>query len=163
MIEVTPTMRKFVVNMGELGSSWGVNRTVAQIHSLLYLSPKPLHADAIGSALKVARSNVSNGLRELQHWGVIRPVRELGDRREYYESMKDVYEMFRIIIDERKRREVDPLLRVVQECVKDIDPKTKKDRYLYERLRDFETFFESANKCYEQLRKLPVKKMMNIT
>src|SRR5438552_6473590 len=115
--------QKFILHWGEMGTRWGINRTVAQIHALLFLSPRPLPAEEIATTLAIARSNVSNSLRELQSWGIVRIVHVLGDRRDHFESLKDVWEMFRIIREERKRREIDPTLRVLQECVADLDPK----------------------------------------
>src|SRR6058998_1074084 len=120
MMELTPVMQKFILHWGEMGTRWGINRTVAQIHALLYLSRKPLHAEEIARTLSVARSNVSTSLRELQSWGIVRIVHVLGDRRDHFESLKDVWEMFRIILEERKRREIDPTLRVLQECVTEL-------------------------------------------
>src|SRR5258705_9690370 len=87
-----------------MGTRWGINRTVAQVHALLFLSPKPLPADEISTTLAVARSNVSTSLRELQGWGIVRVVHVLGDRRDHFESIKDVWEIFRIVLEERKRR-----------------------------------------------------------
>src|SRR5688572_9757285 len=104
---LSPVAEKFVLHWGEMGTRWGLNRTVAQIHALLYLSPRPLHAEEIAATLAVARSNVSNSLRELQNWGIVRVVHVMGDRRDHFESMKDVWEMFRVILDERKKRETD--------------------------------------------------------
>src|SRR5881628_360885 len=93
--------QKFILHWGEMGTRWGINRTVAQIHALLFLSPRPMHAEEIATTLGVARSNVSTSLRELQAWGIVRVTHLLGDRRDHFESMKDVWEMFRIIVDER--------------------------------------------------------------
>src|SRR5436853_5310976 len=102
---LTPVMEKFILHWGEMGARWGINRTVGQIHALLYLSEKPLHAEEISDLLGVARSNVSTSLKELQNWGIVRIVHVMGDRRDHFESMKDVWEMFRTILDERKKRE----------------------------------------------------------
>src|SRR5579872_3587697 len=114
---LSPAAQKFILHWGEMGTRWGVNRTVAQIHALLFLSPKPLEAEEIARTLSVARSNVSTSLRELQGWRIVRSVSVLGDRRQHFESMKDVWEMFRIIVEERKRREFDPTIAVVRECL----------------------------------------------
>src|SRR5574341_82916 len=108
-MRLAPVQQKFILHWGEMGTRWGINRTVAQIHALLYLSPDPLPAEEIASTLGVARSNVSNSLRELQAWGIVRVVHQLGDRRDHFESMRDVWEMFRIILEERKRREIEDL------------------------------------------------------
>src|SRR6266513_790751 len=92
LMELTPLTQKFILHWGEMGTRWGVNRTVAQVHALLYLSPRPLDAEEISKTLSVARSNVSTSLRELQSWGIVRPVHVLGDRREHYDSMTEVWE-----------------------------------------------------------------------
>src|SRR5271170_4094099 len=113
---LSPIDQRFVLHWGEMGTRWGINRTVAQIHALLFLSSKPLHAEEIAHTLTVARSNVSSSLRELQGWGIVRVVHVLGDRRDHFESLKDVWEIFRIVSEERKRREIDPTLRVLAEC-----------------------------------------------
>src|SRR5688500_3272438 len=114
--QLSPTTEKFILHWGEMGSRWGINRTVAQSHALLYLSREPLNAEQISEALGVARSNVSTSLRELQAWNIVRVVHVLGDRRDHFESMKDVWEMFRAIIEQRKRRELDPTLALLREC-----------------------------------------------
>src|SRR5271156_6930517 len=113
---LSPVAQKFILHWGEMGTRWGINRTVAQVHALLFLSPMPLPADEISTTLAVARSNVSTCLRELQGWGIVRVVHVLGDRRDHFESIKDVWEIFRIVSAERKRREIDPALRAVAEC-----------------------------------------------
>src|ERR1700757_3653320 len=104
MASLAPISEKFILHWGEMGARWGINRTVAQIHALLYLSAKPLHAEEIAETLGVARSNVSTSLKELQGWGIVKVVHVLGDKRDHFESMKDVWEMFRVVLDERKRR-----------------------------------------------------------
>src|ERR1700730_16411096 len=117
---MSPVVERVVLHWGEMGTRWGVNRTVAQIHALLYLSDRPLAAEEIADALGVARSNVSTSLKELQGWKIIRVVHVLGDRRDHFEAIKDVWEIFRIVSEERKRREIDPTLNVLAECVQEI-------------------------------------------
>ena len=95
---LTTVQTQFILHWGEMGARWGINRTVAQIHALLYLSPRPMQAEEIAATLSVARSNVSNSLRELQGWGIVRVAHVLGDRRDHFESLKDVWQMFEIII-----------------------------------------------------------------
>src|SRR5687767_4428289 len=114
---LTPIQTRFILHWGEMGTRWGVNRTVAQIHALLFISPKPLHAEDIAETLSVARSNVSTSLKELQGWGIVRVVHVMGDRRDHFESIKDVWELYQVIIAERKRREIDPTLALLRECV----------------------------------------------
>src|SRR5438309_7874857 len=116
---LTSVEQRFVLHWGEMGTRWGINRTVAQIHALLFISPKPLHAEEIAETLNVARSNVSNSLRELQGWRIVKLVHVLGDKRDHFESMKDVWEMFRVVLDERKRREIDPTVAMLEECLSD--------------------------------------------
>jgi DNA-binding transcriptional regulator GbsR (MarR family) len=107
-MDLTPATEKFVAWWGEMGCKWGVNRTVAEIHALFYLSRAPLNAEDIAAALSFSRSNVSASLRELENWGLISPVHFRGDRKQYYEAIKDPWEMFRVILDERTRRHVHP-------------------------------------------------------
>jgi DNA-binding transcriptional regulator GbsR (MarR family) len=145
----------FVLHWGEMGTRWGINRTVAQIHALLYLSPKPLTADEIAATLSVARSNVSTSLRELQGWGIVKVVHELGDRRDHFESMKDVWAMFQIIVEERKRREVDPTIAMLQSCSAEAENSAEQDAYLRTRLKDMLSFFEAMTSCYQEVRKVP--------
>jgi len=154
-MKLTPVTQKFVLHWGEMGTRWGINRTVAQIHALLFLSPRPLHAEEIAETLGVARSNVSNSLRELQNWGIVKTVHVMGDRRDHFESMKDVWEMFRVILDERKKRETDPTLQMLRECVADAKKPGQADAHAKERLADMLNFFELMTTWYEQTRKMP--------
>jgi DNA-binding transcriptional regulator GbsR (MarR family) len=151
---LTPVTQKFILHWGEMGTRWGINRTVAQIHALLFLSPRPLHAEEIAETLSVARSNVSNSLRELQNWGIVKTVHVLGDRRDHFESMKDVWEMFRVILDERKKRETDPTLAMLRECVAEAKKPGQADAHAKERLAEMLSFFESMTTWYEQTRKM---------
>ena len=148
---LTPAAERFVLHWGEMGSRWGINRTVAQIHALLYISPEPMHAEQIAALLSVARSNVSNSLRELQGWGLIRIAHVLGDRRDHFGSFKDVWQMFQIVVDERKRREVDPTLQMLRESVGDAGEGSE---YEMERLREMLGFFESVSGAYEEFRRV---------
>jgi DNA-binding transcriptional regulator GbsR (MarR family) len=152
---LTPLQERFVVTWGEMGAKWGINRTVAQIHALLYLSPRPLHAEEIAATLGVARSNVSTSLRELQGWGIVKVAHILGDRRDHFESMKDVWEMFRIIVDERKKREADPVLAMLRDAAAEAKKPGAADAYTRERLADMLQFFELMTTWTEQTRRLP--------
>ncbi|HWW71215.1 MAG TPA: GbsR/MarR family transcriptional regulator [Duganella sp.] len=113
---LAPTIQKYILHWGEMGTRWGVNRTVAQIHALLFLSNQPLPAEDIAETLAVARSNVSNSLKELQSWGLVRITHLAGDRRDHFVALQDVWEIFRVIVEERKKREIDPTLTVLREC-----------------------------------------------
>lgn len=154
-MKLTPVIEGFVLHWGEMGTKWGVNRTVAQIHALLYLSPKPLCAEEISETLSVARSNVSNSLRELQGWGIVKVVHEMGDRRDHYESMKDVWEMFQIILDERKKRECDPTLTTLRELVVQAKKGGAEDAQAAERIEHMLSFFEMMSTWYTQIRRMP--------
>jgi DNA-binding transcriptional regulator GbsR (MarR family) len=153
--QLSPTATAFVLHWGEMGTRWGINRTVAQIHALLYLSPRPLPADEIVEALGVARSNVSNSLRELQGWGIVRVAHVMGDRRDHFESMKDVWEMFQIVLDERKKREVDPTLAVLRHLVVEAKAAGKPEEHTHQRLAAMLDFFETMTHWYAQIRNMP--------
>lgn len=160
--QLTSVQQKFILHWGEMGTRWGINRTVAQIHALLFLSPTPLHAEAIADTLGVARSNVSTSLRELQGWGIVRVTHIMGDRRDHFESLKDVWEMFRIIVDERKKREADPTLALLRETVAETKKPGAADAYTRERLTDMLQFFELMTNWCEQTRKLPTAAVMRM-
>src|SRR5580692_10590321 len=129
MNKLSAAEQKFILHWGEMGTKWGINRTVAQIHALLYISLKPLNAEEIAETLAVARSNVSTSLKELQGWRIIKLVHVMGDKRDHFESMKDVWEMFRIVLDERKRREIDPTMALLEECISDAAQEKDTDKY----------------------------------
>lgn len=136
--------RKFILHWGEMGTRWGINRTMAQIHALLYLSERPLHAEEICGLLGLARSNVSVALRELQSWKIVKVTHLAGDRRDHFESMTDVFEMFRVIMNERRRREVDPTIRLIDDCLALPTGKDAGTRMARERLEQMRGFFDLA-------------------
>ena len=152
---LTPVEQKFILHWGEMGTKWGINRTVAQVHALLFLSPKPVPADEIAETLSVARSNVSTSLRELQAWGIVRVVHVLGDRRDHFESLKDVWEIFRTVSEERKRREIDPTLRVLGECVEELKARPQNNAYARERLESMLEFLTTMSGLFEEVLRMP--------
>jgi len=152
---LTPVAQKFILHWGEMGTKWGINRTVAQIHALLFLSPKPLPADEIATTLSVARSNVSTSLRELQGWGIVHLVHVLGDRRDHFETAKDVWEIFRTVSEERKRREIDPTLRVLADCVHELKSAPAGDAYTRERLESMLEFLTTMSGLFEEVLRMP--------
>ncbi len=160
MIKLSSVQQKFILHWGEMGTRWGINRTVAQIHALLFMSPKPLNAEQIAETLEVARSNVSNSLRELQGWGIVKMVHVLGDKRDHFESMKDVWEMFRVVLDERKKREIDPTVRLLRECIEEAEKDKETDEYTEQRLRDLHDFFQTTTAWYTQVRQWPTTAMV---
>jgi DNA-binding transcriptional regulator GbsR (MarR family) len=142
IMKLTPAMEKFILHWGEMGWRWGINRSVAQVHALLMLSPKPIPAEEIGETLNVARSNVSTSLKELQGWGLIRVVHLFGDRREHFETLKDIWEMFLIIMRERKKREIDPTLAALRECVTTAETNKADSDYTAKKLKELIEFME---------------------
>ena len=159
MQALTPIQQKFILHWGEMGTRWGINRTVAQVHALLFISARPLNAEELVEALSVARSNISTSLKELQGWGIVRVVHIIGDRRDHFESLKDVFEMFRIIVDERKKREVDPTLAILRECVAEA-AESREDAQTKERLEEMQQFFELMTGWYGQMRNIPTKLLL---
>ena len=153
---LTPVAQKFILHWGEMGTKWGINRTVAQVHALLFLSPKPVPADEIARTLAVARSNVSTSLRELQGWGIVRVVHVLGDRRDHFETTKDAWEIFRTVSEERKRREIDPTLRVLSECVQELKSSPQGDAYTRDRLESMLEFLTTMTGLFEEILRMPV-------
>ena len=128
---------------------------MAQIHALLFISPKPLHAEEIAATLDVARSNVSNSLKELQGWGIVKRVHVLGDSRDHFESMKDVWEMFRVVLDERKKREIDPTVALLRDCVAEAHKDKETDEYTEKKLKELADFFDTTTAWYGQIRLWP--------
>jgi len=120
-MQLSETMRRYVIHWGEMGGRWGMNRSVAQIHALLFLSENPLHADEIGETLGIARSNVSTGLKELTSWDLVHVTHVLGDRRDYFSAQQDTWEVIRAIMEGRKRRELDPTLAALRECAAQLE------------------------------------------
>ncbi len=160
-MELTPIAQKFIVHWGEMGEKWGINRTIAQIHGLLYLSPEPLNAEEISDTLSVARSTVSVGLHELESWGIIRVVHTLGDRTDRFEIKGDVYEMFRFIVDYRKRREVDPTLQMLRETVTELE-ESGGDAHTREKMGEMLALFETSDSLYQQMQKVPTQTVVRI-
>jgi DNA-binding transcriptional regulator GbsR (MarR family) len=152
--------RKFILHWGEMGTRWGINRTVAQAHALLYISPKPLNAEQIAESLAVARSNVSTSLKEMLGWGVVRVVHFHGDRRDHFETIGDVWQMFRIILDQRVKREIEPTVALLRDCLGETSGKSAADSLVRDRLREMFEFFQSISGWYDQIRRLPIPAVM---
>jgi DNA-binding transcriptional regulator GbsR (MarR family) len=152
---VPDVVRRFVLEWGNLGERWGVNRSVSQIHALLYVSQKPLAAEDIADALGIARSNVSNSLRELQTWNLIRSVPILGDRRTFYEAETDLWTLVSRIAAGRKARELDPAAAALRQCVEMSRDDKSVDPVVQLRLRDMLEFIERISRWYDQMIALP--------
>ena len=150
----SPTAQKFILHWGEMGTRWGVNRTVAQIHALLFLAGRPLAAEDIVDTLGVARSNVSNSLKELQSWKLVRVSHVLGDRRDHFTALQDVWEIFRVIVEERKRREIDPTLSVLRECAIEGTQDRELDADALARMQTTLDFLEMLSAGFDDYRQL---------
>jgi DNA-binding transcriptional regulator GbsR (MarR family) len=150
-----PEVEAFILHWGEMGSNWGVNRSVAQIHALLYLSDRPLHAEEISDSLKLARSNVSTGLKELQGYGIVRRTHVAGDRRDHFVAETDLWELLMRITAERKRREIDPTIALLAELKEKIDARAGMPDHIRQRIGRMHEFISTLANWYEQVRRLP--------
>ncbi len=154
-MELTPIMERFVLHWGEMGTRWGVNRSVAQIHALLYLSPQAHHAEEMAETLSIARSNVSTSLRELQAWGLIYITHVLGDRRDHFVAESDPWEVMFRITEERKRREIDPTLAMLRGLSADAADDGQTPAETRKRIRELAEFMETLTTWQEQVKRLP--------
>jgi DNA-binding transcriptional regulator GbsR (MarR family) len=159
---VPVAVRQFVLEWGNLGERWGVNRSVSQIHALLYASKQPLAAEDIADALGIARSNVSNSLRELQTWNLIRPVPVLGDRRTFYRAETDLWTLLSRIAAGRKARELDPAAVALRQCVEMCRDDKSVDPVVQLRLREMLDFVERISRWYDQMIALPRSTMVTL-
>ena len=160
-MKLNPVAQRFVLHWGEMGSKWGVNRTVSQIHALLYLAGRPMPADEIAETLAVARSNVSNSLKELQNWNLIRVIHVMGDRRDHFETATDVWELFRTVVRERKEREFDPTISVLRDCL-DSKALAKEDAATQQRIRETLALMEALSGWGDQMLKLEPATLMKV-
>jgi len=161
-MNLTPIMEKYILHWGEMGTRWGVNRTVAQIHALLFLSTNPLNAEDITDTLGVARSNVSTSIKELQSWKLIKIVHLLGDRRDHFETMKDPWELFDTIIEGRKQRELDPTLSLLRECVLEAEDDNQTPIEVKQRMKDVLEFMETLDTWFNQIKRLPKSTLLKL-
>jgi len=154
-MKLTPVMTRFILHWGEMGTRWGVNRTVSQIHALLYLAPGPLAADEIVETLSVARSNVSTSLKELQGWGLVTVEHVMGDRRDHFTARSDPWEMLVAIMEQRMRRELEPTLHVLRDCVQELDQDRDTPKEAKVRIENMLGFLTSVTTWFEQMLELP--------
>lgn len=161
-MQLSPAVEKYVLHWGEMGTRWGTNRTVAQIQALLYLSPTPMSAEEIVDTLSVARSNVSTSIRELQSYGLVRMTHVLGDRRDYFESLSDVWELFRVIIEQRKQRELNPTLSMLRQCADEVDAEKNTDKVTKERIHNMLDFVSTTSDWYEQIQEVPTSTLQKL-
>ena len=161
-MRLTPVMQRYIVHWGEMGTRWGINRSVAQIHALLYLSPQPLHADEIAETLGIARSNVSVGLKELVTWKLVHVTQTLGDRRDFFVAQRDPWEVVRVIVAGRKQRELDPTVGFLKECALELESDTETPRHVREQILGQLEFMETLMGWYTSIVGLPQKTLMKM-
>ena len=161
-MKLTPVMEKYILHWGEMGTRWGVNRTVAQIHALLFLSDSALNAEEITETLGVARSNVSTSIRELQSWGLIKNVPQMGDRRDHFTTMKDPWDLFYTIMEGRKQRELDPTLSILRECVLEGEDDKQTPAEVKARIKDVLEFMETLDTWHGQIKDLPKATLLKL-
>ncbi len=152
-MKLNPVAERFILHWGEMGSKWGVNRTVSQIHALLFLAGKPLPADEIADTLAVARSNVSNSLKELQNWKLVKVAHVMGDRRDHFETSTDVWDLFRVVVAQRKEREFDPTIAVLRDCLDSADI-SKEDKATKQRIQDTLGLMDSLSAWGDEMLRL---------
>ncbi|MBL8522901.1 MAG: GbsR/MarR family transcriptional regulator [Betaproteobacteria bacterium] len=161
MQNLSPLVQNFVLHFGEMGSRWGINRTVGQIYALLYVSDRPLNADEIAEALEFSRSNVSMGLKELESWRLTRLQHLPGDRREYFSAPEDVWAIFKTLAEERKKREVDPTLTMLRGAVIE-NTSTASDRYAQERMKAMHDLIELVSGWFTDVHKLDQETLVQL-
>lgn len=154
-MKLTPTVQRCVLHWGEMGARWGVSRSVAQIHALLFLAPQPLTADDIAETLAIARSNVSVSLKELQAWDLVSITHVIGDRRDYFLARKDIWEVLTTIMDGRKRREIDPTVQMLRDCAQEAKRDNETPEQVKERIATMLEFLEEMTGWYDQIRGMP--------
>ncbi len=156
-----PLSRQFVAHFGEMGSRWGINRTVGQIYALLFISQHPLNADDIAEALAFSRSNVSMGLKELQSWRLVKLRHLPGDRREYFEAPQDVWEIFRVLAEERRRREIEPTLSMLRMALLE-EPQSEEERHAQERMRAMHDLIDRLMTWFDDVQRLAPETAMQL-
>jgi DNA-binding transcriptional regulator GbsR (MarR family) len=154
-MKLSAAMERYVLHWGEMGARWGVNRSVSQIHALLYLVHRPMTAEEIAETLSIARSNVSTSLKELQNWNLVQIVTVLGDRRDHFEARSDNWEILMIITEQRKRREIDPTIEMLRQFAADAANDSETPADVKERMAALLGFMETLTNWYEDVRRLP--------
>lgn len=153
MHDLTPLAQKFILHFGEMGSRWGINRTVGQIYALLYVSARPLNADDIAEHLAFSRSNVSMGLKELQSWRLVKLFHLPNDRREYFEPPKDIWDIFKALLEEKRRREIEPTLSMLRDALLEA-PSNEADQIAQQRMREMYELIELSSSWFDDVQRL---------
>lgn len=157
-----PEAEAFVLHWGEMGSQWGVNRSVSQMHAVLYLSNRPLHAEEICTTLKLARSNVSTGLKELQSYGIVRRVHMANDRRDHFVAETDLWELFMRISAERKRREIDPTIALLEGLANRLEGRGEVPDHIRQRIVRMHEFIGTLANWYDDIRRVPKPTLVSL-
>ena len=160
-MQLPPLVQTFVLHFGEMGSRWGINRTVGQIYAVLFVAERPLNADEIVERLGVSHSNVSMGLKALQAWNLVRLQHRPGDRRDYFATPEDVWQIVRTLVEERKKREIDPTLTILRELL--MQPvETDAERHAQSRLGEMHDLFELLTGWYDDMRRLETDRLVQL-
>jgi DNA-binding transcriptional regulator GbsR (MarR family) len=160
-MNLSPIVQTFVLHFGEMGSRWGINRTVGQIYALLYVSPKPLNADEIAEALGFSRSNVSMGLKELESWRLVRLQHLPNVRREYFSTPEDIWAIFRTLAEERRKREIDPTLSMLRDALIQ-SPASEEERHAQKRLKEMHDLIELVTHWFGDIQRLDTKTLVQL-
>jgi len=161
-VHLTPVMQRYILHWGEMGTRWGTNRSVSQIQALLFLADRPMNAEEIAETLGIARSNVSNSLKELQGWGLIKLIHLPGDRRDHFEGKTDPWDMLTLIVEGRKKREIDPTLEMLAACVAEAEADPSTPSGVKARLKEMQGFMSRLDRWYEQIRQIPRPTLMKL-
>ena len=158
---MTPLIQSFVLHFGEMGSRWGINRTVGQIYALLYISPVPLNAEDISGTLGFSRSNVSMGLKELDSWQLIRMKHIPGDRRDYFTTPNDIWEIVRTLVEERRKREIEPTLSMLRDVML-VSPSSNEEKHAQEKMREMHDLIDMLTGWYQDMQKMDIDRLINL-
>jgi DNA-binding transcriptional regulator GbsR (MarR family) len=159
---LTDSTRQFILHWGEMGTRWGVNRTIAQVHALLYLSPEPLTAEDIAETLSVARSNVSTSLKELQNWNLVQIDSRIGDRRDFFHTSSDVWALFLTVVEQRVEREIAPTLTMLRRCAIEAQTERPAQTRVTARIIAMQNFLEEIHGWYSQIKTLPIGSLRSL-
>ena len=158
---MSPLVQRFVLHFGEMGSRWGINRTVGQIYALLFVSPRPLNAEDITEALGFSRSNVSMGLKELQAWKLVRLQHLPGDRRDHFSAPEDVWSIFQTLAEERRKREIDPTLTLLRDALVEA-PADADDAHAQARMREMHDLIELTTGWFDEVRAMEQARLVQL-
>jgi DNA-binding transcriptional regulator GbsR (MarR family) len=161
-VTLTDSTRQFILHWGEMGTRWGVNRTIAQVHALLYLSPEPLTAEDIAETLSVARSNVSTSLKELQNWNLVQIDSRIGDRRDFFHTSSDVWALFLTVVEQRVEREIAPTLTMLRRCAIEAQTERPAQTRVTARIIAMQNFLEEIHGWYSQIKTLPIGSLRSL-